>query len=58
MKTFKFPIAPLALILAFLFALSTSQAAVKPAECPERCVSDEILCCKTPGGSLYFGHIE
>lgn len=29
-----------------------------PPECPDRCSSDAIVCCDTPGGGTYFGVIR
>lgn len=50
----------LAFVLAIALSLSanTAKAVGKTRECPDGChTANDKVCCKTPGGSTYYGYL-
>ncbi len=46
--------------LAVIICSGLTALAVPPSggvECPDKCKGDDLVCCSTPGGSGYFGHL-
>ena len=49
-------------LVAALITTSISVFALPPSgggtECPDRCKTDDNICCATPGGSHYMGSLK